>query len=349
MKLLSNILWIILFLVSGKIYAQEPDSLNPRKVVKDFAADWKNIVMHDASVGESKFKILLITNRPFIPDHPDKIFFSNNVVSEFRKITYVIARNYGSFWTLDTVGSFEKAMSIVDDGSNILFFVHGQGQTFPMVLRMSSGIKSRYGLTVVAFDWPSANKNINKSLVYVRKCSANFYNTILNFEDYRKTHMQKEQSLNMLCHSLGNYFLARLVLDGNYQYLNKPIFDNLISNAAAIRAKRHYKIFEKLTFQKQIYVTSNQNDWVLHGANLLIGSKLLGNSPQIPLAKNAIYINFTSIAGKAHNYFFGTNEFENTNKNVKHFYDQLFNGKGVPLTEHHMFDLRNDGLGFDIK
>ena len=136
----------------------------------------------------------------------------------------------------------------IDDGSDILLFVHGHGKNMPLVLSRANQIQERYGVSLVVFDWPSLNSNFNKSLSRVRRCGENFYNLQLQLQQYRQEKMEEDQHLSMLMHSLGNYFLTHMVVNGNNQYMGEKIFDNIIMNAAAVRTKEHGDVISRVQY-----------------------------------------------------------------------------------------------------
>ncbi len=293
--------------------------------------EWKNISLISGEIPDSLPKILVITNRPFEPANKDNIIFPNGIAL-YRKVTYLeVAFNRGN-WLVKVHESFDEAMKILDSSKDLLLFVHGHGKTFNEILPRSMLIKNRYDVSLILFDWPAENSNFNKSLARVRRCSDNFYSLLLNLEKYRANSMSDNQSLSVLAHSLGNYFLTHFVVNGCWQYLNTPFIDNIIFNAPAVRSKEHGEVISLITISKNKYVVLNKNDRVLRGANLLTSGKMLGNVVIEPFADNTKYINFTNIAGYLHTYFVGYNEFEDENQSVFNFYNSVIHGRQPNLS-----------------
>jgi hypothetical protein len=318
--------------------------------------EWDCVVVTDSPLPENVEKFLIITNRPYIADAPDGQIFPNEI-SEFRKVTYMLAACDGEKWLLNRVNDFMAGITAVDNGRDILLFVHGHGKSFPAVLTRGSQISDKYAVSMILFDWPSFNSNFNKSLSRVRRCSENYYNLLLQLQEYRSCYMHPDQHLSMLLHSLGNYFLTHLVVNGNNQYIDEKIFDNIIMNSAAVRSKEHGRVLSEIGMQENLYVIFNNKDKVLKGAHLLTTGKMLGNVVIQPLAAGATYIDFTLVAGTQHTYFAGYHQFEFDLPAFEQVFDTAFHGGRVDLSNPKMFsrkgsppiwvvnDPRSDGPG----
>jgi hypothetical protein len=297
---------------------------------------WDQISMSRSELPGDAQKILIVTNRPYVEDAPEHEIFPNEV-AEYRKVTYLIAACDGEKWQLYRVDDFLSGMKAIDRGGDILLFVHGHGKPMPDVLTRAFQMQDRYDISMVVFDWPSYNSNFNKSLSRVRRCGENFYNLVLQLKEYRAHEMEPDQHLSMILHSLGNYYLTHLVVNGNNQYLKGPVFDNIILNSAAVRSKEHGEVLSQLEMQKRIYVTCNARDKVLRGAHLLTSGKMLGNVVIEPLAPNAIYVDFTCVAGMEHTYFAGYHKFEYDLPAFEHFYFAALHGLTVDFSDETMF------------
>ncbi|NJK87027.1 MAG: alpha/beta hydrolase [Bacteroidales bacterium] len=156
--------------------------------------------------------------------------------------------------------------------------------------------------SLLLFDWPSKNSDFNMSLARVRYCTDNFYNLLLKIKKYRSEFLNENQHFSLLCHSLGNYFLTHLVVNGNNQYLKEKFIDNIIMNAPAVRSKKNAEVISQLAFQERIYITFNKRDFVLKGAGFITTSRMLGNRILEPLASNASYFDFSPVAEREHTY-----------------------------------------------
>ncbi len=297
---------------------------------------WDQVSLAPGGLSASAGKILIVTNRPYQPDDEDGVYFPNEI-STFREVSYVLASCDGSGWQLSRVPDFSSGMEQIDHGEDILLFVHGHGKSLPQVLTRANQIRERYGVSLVVFDWPSRNSNLNKSLSRVRRCGENFYNLLLQLQEYRRTEMSGDQHLSMLMHSLGNYFLTHLVVNGNIQYMNERIFDNIIMNSPAVRSKEHGEVLSRVNLQNELYVAFNERDKILRGAHLMTTGKMLGNVVIEPLAGNATYVDFTCVAGLEHTYFAGYHDFEDSLPAFEHFFSTALHGQKVNFTNREMF------------
>ncbi len=309
--------------------------------------DWSNIHLNNNGLPANSAKILIVTNRSLNPDAADGEIFPNDI-SDYRKITYLLATCEGGNWQLYPAENLFSGLNEIDDGGDILLFVHGHGKNLPLVLTRSNQIQESYGVSLVVFDWPSLNSNFNKSLTRVRRCSENFYNLLLQLKQYRHEEMEADQHLSLLMHSLGNYYLTHMVVNGNNQYMEEKIFDNIIMNAAAVRSKEHGEVISQIGIQDRLYVVSNQNDRVLRGAHLLTSGRMLGNEPMLPLSPNATYVDFSLVAGSEHTYFVGYHQFEYDLPAFRHFYDGAFHGENVDLSDESMFTLDEGGNIYQV-
>ena len=333
---------LLLLFISGNLEAQ---TKNP-----DFCelpAPWDKIQISREKIPDGVAKIFVITNRPYFKEAEKNEIFPNDIAA-FRKVSYLIAVCDGQSWQLHVVSSFAEGMREINDGRDILLFIEGHGKTLPMALNRAFQVQARYDVALVVFDWPSKNRNFNSSLARVRRCGDNFYNLLLQIEDYRPQHMKETQHFSIFAHSLGNYFLSNLVVCGDAQYLRDVFIDNIVLNAAAIRSKEHGEVLSQLGFQTRLYITSNKYDWVLRGANLLTSGKMLGNFAIQPLVTNAGYVNFTGIVGKEHSYYFGFHPFEQDNPSFFYFYKTALHGDEVNLQDTNLFSPRAEGDGYNV-
>lgn len=279
-------------------------------------------------------KILVVTTREFDPEQPDGNVFIDDI-AENRKVTYIEAACNGEEWLLHPVENFMEGMKVLDPGNDILLFIHGHGKSFNTAITSASQLSARYNVSVIMFDWPARNSNFNKSLARVRRCSDNFYNLLLSLKSYRLHENNENLRISILAHSLGNYFLSYLAVNGNWQYLNEPFIDNIIFNAPAIRTKEHGQVLSLLNFSHRKYVALNKNDRVLRGAQLLTSGKMLGNMIISPKATNTQYADFTGISGKQHNWMLGYHEFEYKTPGIFYFYNTAVHGEAVDFLKPH--------------
>jgi len=289
-----------------------------------FIEDWSYITVTD-TIPDGLDKIIVVTNRPFTKNDKNGVLFPNEI-ADYRIVTYLEVACSGNTWFVKQIQDLDAGLDSLPDDKDILLFVHGHGKDFLRSVPRAYKLKKRYDVNLILFDWPARNRNFNKSLARVRRCSGNFYNLLLDINDYKKKDDHKNQKISIIAHSLGNYFLTHMVVNGNNQYLQEIFIDNLILFAPAIRSKEHGEALSQLTFAKNKYVTINQNDRILRGAHSLTSGKMLGNFLIQPYASNTEYIHFTPVAGKEHTYFVGYYEFEDNVKAIFPTFNSLFHG-----------------------
>jgi hypothetical protein len=327
------ITWIVLFSGLSLLKGQEH-----KFTYCDNVPAWDDFVL-DTSFDASQESVLVVTNRPYMPEY---VTFLPNEIAEWRKVSYFLAYCKNERWHLKKIDNLQEGLKTFRSEKDILLFVHGHGKDFTSSLSRSYQVKHRYSANTIVFDWPSYNNNFNKSLSRVRRCGENFHNLLLQLETYRKV-SPNEQKMSIMAHSLGNYFLTHMVVNGNNQYMNEPFIDNVIMNAAAVKSKGHNEVLEQIEFAKRLYVLTNESDRVLRGAHLLMSGKMLGNVSILPIANNAEYIYFDLVAGKQHTYFAGYHEFEYSNSTIFIIYNTLIHGNKLILTDSTRFLPLNDG------
>jgi len=334
-------IFLVVFLVLSADRIQAQQSVLPACE----EAAWNKIRICQGEIPEYPIRIFIITNRPYFPEAENREYFPNAIADT---LTYFIAVCSGNSWQFHFVSGFEEGMNAINDGRDILLFIEGHRKTLPMALDRAMQVQARYGISMVVFDWPSYNLSFNGSLQAIRGCEKNFYNLLVKMKEYRGHHMDKNQHLSILAHSMGNYFLNYSVERDNGINLGDVFVDNIVMNAPAIPAKEHGKAISQMTFQRRIYITSNKNDVVLRGAGTLTSARMLGNVVVKPLTANAQYVDFSDVAGTEHSYYYGRQPFEHTIPAFYFFYNTSLHGKEVDFSEPGMFVPQQDGPGYRV-
>lgn len=268
-------------------------------------------------------------------------------VNPKNKLFYFVAVIIGDSCILTPYSKLADAMKVMPDSRNFLIFVNGHGKSFEANLGRGVLLEDRYKLNVILFEWPTDNRTLQKTAVNARKVTPGFALFINEF-----THIKNEKFANchssVIFHSMGNHIARNIAKSctNNEQWQNT--FDNIILNSAALRQWRHTQWVEKLNIQKQIYIISNKGDYPLHGVWFLRKFVPLGLKAKAPHAKNAVYIDFSLIANKAHNYYTGKTELEKQNQQVYDFYNTIFQGTAVDTSKREVFKPKENGLGFYI-
>jgi hypothetical protein len=292
--------------------------------------------------------VIIVTNRECKTDQ--QIFFTDRISPE-KKLYYSVVTCNNGIWTSFLVTDKDSILKYTDTDLNTLFYVHGDGKSFTSNLQACIRLRTLYKINLIAFDYPSylpdagGLKNFYNSRSNIRN-SLDHFSEFIAFADH--AYFKNGKNRSIMFHSLGNYLLRKHITEKKQPYPILPVFDNLIVNAAAVKTSGHRKWVEKTRIQRRIYVTSNKNDWTLKGAGFITLSRQLGGNLRKPVAKNANYLNFTNIAGQAHNCFIDRNLITGSNQ-VFSFYNSVLNGQEYQLNEETNVTKRKDGLGYDLR
>lgn len=226
---------------------------------------------------------------------------------------------------------FERAQK---EKKSVLFYVHGYNNDIEDVLATSENLEKTHNVIVVAFTWPAngggtftgtiAYKS-DKSDARASEGALNhavgkiqfFHNLLIAgrkkelqvlAENKHKDNPQEAQALftrlmstectstlNLLCHSMGNYVLKKTLINGGNS-TSKLVFDNICMVAADTNNKDHASWVEKLDVRKRIYIVINENDFALKAARIKPGDEQkarLGHYLKKLSSDNAYYINVT--------------------------------------------------------
>jgi hypothetical protein len=337
-------LWLII--VAG-LPAQprvNTDSLAPVETIA-----WTNIVFGKTPNAASEPKVAVISCRRYDPRWIDN-FYASKKLEKHHKVWYMVAGFNLPTCYLDTVPTLADVLKALDSGNDFLFYIHGHGKDFNQSLEVAKRLSERYDINVVVFDWPARNGNLSRSMKLIRHSSKDLYSVLTDLDNYKQSHLSPEIKTTLLMHSLGNYYLIRLIKDKHADLLggDNPVFNRIILNSAAIKSKNHSHCLNNIVNPTDIIVTQNENDFVLHGAQLLTWSKQLGISNSGDYFPNATYLNFSKVAEKQHNYFLGIYPFENRNPDYRQIFYWLFHGQNIKYEMFPFFKVQNEPPGYLI-
>ncbi len=257
---------------------------------------------------------------------------------------------------------------------HILVFVHGYNNDVKDVIETATELEQRYNVIVVPFTWPAngggalsgtaaylddkqdartsagaLNRFVGKLGYYhellTRSRCARFMDKAEarhpdNPERAREYYMQLvdrdcKVSLNILCHSMGNY-LFKYALKPNNSALAQLIFDNVNLVAADTNNEQHPAWLERVQVRNRVCVVINENDSALKWSRRKPGQQQLarlGHYLKNLSAENVFYIDVTAAKsiGNAHSYFKG--KAVSNNAKLARLFSQLFEGgkPEVPL------------------
>jgi len=237
--MLKPILILILILFSLIETGAQPwdkeDSLSPLETIA-----WTNIVFRENPDTINKPKVVVVSCRRYDSRWIDN-FYASKKLEKHHKMWYMVASYQLPICYLDTVATLSDALNELNFDNDFLFYIHGHGKDFNQSLEVAKRLSERYNINVVVFDWPSRNGNLSRSMKLIRHSSKDLYKALTELSGFKKSQLSPEINITSIMHSLGNYYLIRLIKDKHTDLLggDQPVFDRIILNSAAIKSKNH--------------------------------------------------------------------------------------------------------------
>lgn len=231
---------------------------------------------------------------------------------------------------------------------NCLFFVHGFNTSFEDALEIGHELETIYSVQIILFTWPSNGsrsrrlsdrtrgvlsyksdkREAGESIGALDRC----FEAIESYLDkYR--YRACEQSINLACHSMGNYLLERLVLSDLY-LRETGFFDNIALLAADVNNLDHENWADRLHYKSRLYIMINENDFALAASRTKFGQQQLarlGHWIRNLIARNGFYIDLTEQVGQSHGYFTDDSLQQPA---VKRLFEDIFNGRRAERNLH---------------
>ena len=273
----------------------------------------------DDSITVSNPQIRIVTNRMFQVDGSNDNYFPNQIATD-GKLTYLIGYFDETKLNLNKKSNLNELVSSNEGYNDWLVFVHGDSKTLSAAAKRALEIQSNYEVNVIVFSWPSRIeekggwKNFKTSTMHIEEGVDEFFILLEQIESWRFENQDyfTHQNLSILFHSLGNYYLERLVKQDLLQDMDHQVFDNLILNAAAVNQKNHRFWLNEINIQERIIVNSSDQDYILKGVKLLKGwERQLGEDVKKGYASNATYVSLTDVSKsiipfeEKHGYYLG--------------------------------------------
>lgn len=236
-------------------------------------------------------------------------------------------------------GLFKRIISAIQAGEMTktwVFFVHGFNQSFLKNLNKCLEIKRTYGVDVVAFSWPSnpgPESPLKKRKEYQRavrnaRASVNALDrTLEKLGNYMQHDVPEDCtiSLNFLVHSLGNFLLENLVRSTLFGGETR-MFDNVILHQADVDNENHSLWVDRIDHGKRIYVTINEDDYVLRASELFNPPRLGDTAAHLDAdPARTTYVDFTDGVGigNKHRIFYEAKG----NQFVRTFFQEVLTGR----------------------
>lgn len=239
------------------------------------------------------------------------------------------------------------------ENKNCVFFIHGLNQSFKKNLEKAWRLEQEHNVEVIAFSWPfnpggfkngeyrQARRTAMASIGAL-DATLEKINSYLK-EPFNKTRLQScNVKFSLLAHSLGNYLFQNYVLDSIYEN-ETTIFENVILCQADVDNHKHAKWVERIETGKRVYITINENDWVLKWSDANFHRDRLGSSAKKLRARNAMYFDFTDGVNvtNTHGLFY-----KKTNNVVKEVFSAMLNGEKAEFIEGMTYDRRSNSYRF---
>jgi len=250
---------------------------------------------------------------------------------------------------------------------HLLFFVHGYNNDLGDIMKAAHRLELTYNVIAVPFSWPAnGGGKVSGSVAYLSdKDDARVSMGALNrfiakvgeYHGYlteaqnnellekaeerfpnnpmaQQAHFTKllertcKVSLNLLCHSMGNY-VFKYALKPGQSAAARLVFDNVSLVAADANSEGHREWIERVHVRNRLYVVINEKDYALGWSRRKPGEQQkarLGHYLRDLDASNAHYIDVTEApqVGKDHGYFLG--DPVNKNDKLRKMFSSIFEG-----------------------
>lgn len=250
---------------------------------------------------------------------------------------------------------FEKLRGrLTSKKKNCVFFVHGFNQSFKKNLEKSLEIEKQHGVEVVAFSWPSNPggfkrkeyrdaKRIAKASVSALDATLEKVGAYLKEPFNREALEACDVKFSFMTYSLGNFLFQNYVRDAAYE-AETNVFENVVLCQADVDNPGHEQWVDQIETGKRIYVTINENDWVLKWSDANFQRARLGRLAQGLNSTKASYFDFTDgpNVGRTHGIFY-----KKTNNVVKDFFTEVLNGRRGESVEGLHYHAQSNSYRFE--
>lgn len=269
-------------------------------------------------------------------------------------------QGYSVSGVTDLLKNYAASIKNKSRPKNLLFYVHGRGN-HPMKGQESiAQIEKEQNLKVILFHWPAKSKWHVRPVKAAINASSDFKIFLDNINEYKSENPEvfKNIKVSILIHSMGTIILKDFIetfYEGNYP---RDLFDTMTLNSSDTSTRGHKKWVERIDFSKNIVITTNKFDVVLMTSKILSLKKPRLSGPRLgtrirrrfgfgyfPLAKNAIYYDYSKLSFYGHIHY-KKNKYEES-KILRNVYADLLNGKIVePTTQNGVYKVKRKRIYF---
>ncbi len=313
--------------------------------------DWDKITLKENYVPTNEdTAIVFVSVREYFYDTSE---FMGYELDKGLRPRYFTIYFHNRNWVCVPKQNLKEAFNGTDKNKDIVLYGEGMGKDFPADVDRATRLTRVYDVTTVMFDWPtyrpymSGGKNYRKARFQSTRVSIAMCDLFNELEKIKSFVKSDSANLTLLLHSLGNRLIKEAVTN-NFIKTKTKLFDDIVLNAPCVKMRRHRKWLEKLNIQEQIYLTRNNKDRTLLLAKLAGFTEQLGRRSALCKAKNAIYLNFSPVLEKEHNYFLLTGVLER-HPDVKAIYSDIFHGKSINFKDEKKFINQRNGHVITLK
>ncbi|MCA8991085.1 MAG: alpha/beta hydrolase [Planctomycetaceae bacterium] len=250
---------------------------------------------------------------------------------------------------------------------HVLFYAHGYNNDLNDIVDTAQDLEQSYNVIVVVFSWPSNGGGaVSGTLSYLSdkadaRASATAFSRFADkvrgyhelisrsreelwFEKAKAKHPSNPQkaqelftelankdckvTLNLLCHSMGNYLLKHALVPSSSAF-RQMIFFFFCLVAADTNNENHADWVDAMDFRTRLYIVINEGDFALAWSRRKPGEAQkvrLGHSLDVLNARNAKYINVTGADWVENKHTYFTGEAVQKNRQLHTVFTDLFEG-----------------------
>lgn len=236
---------------------------------------------------------------------------------------------------------------------NCVFFVHGFNKPFDDSLEQALEIERLYDVEVILFSWPSnpggfKTKEYRHAKRIAHASMGALDATLEKLGGYLQQPFNRDAleacgvKFSFMTYSLGNLMFQNYVRNAAYEG-ETNMFDNVVLCQADVDSEGHAEWVQKIAAGKRVYITINENDFVLKWSDANFQKDRLGRTVRDLNASNASYFDFTDgpNVGRTHGIFY-----KKTNDVVRAFFNTVLNGGRGDHVEGLTYDPRTNAHGF---
>ena len=307
--------------------------------------DWNKITFNPEYIPTNNdTAIVFVSVRDYFPA---KTEFMGYELDSTHKIHYFTIYFNTNKWICVPRQNLEEAFIGTKKSKDMVVYGEGMGKEFTGDLDRATRLTRTYDVLTVMFDWPTyrpylnGGKNYRKARVQSPEVAKLMCDFFIELEKIKPVVKADSLNLTLLFHSLGNRLIKEAVTN-NFINLKTKLFHHVVLNAPCVSKRGHKKWLEKLNIQDEIYLTRNNKDRTLALAKWVGFTEQLGRYWGGAKAHNAVYLNFSPVLEKEHNYFLLTGVLARY-PDIKAIYSDIFHNRSINFDDEKKFIKQNHG------